>query len=64
MVGHSRSTPQDGAWRPLHAPERALLHALTGQDFPGSTDLRKQIEHCVGRKGCECGCGTIALKPR
>ncbi len=48
-------------WRPLSKSERALLLAMTGQEFPGSEALRRQVEHASAQQGCGCGCGTINL---
>jgi hypothetical protein len=45
----------------LTADERSLLDALLAQNFPGVEALRLQAESVEAKRGCQCGCGTIAL---
>ena len=55
-------TQVETTWRALEPNEVALLDALTSLEFDGATELRAQIAAAEARPGCECGCGTIALR--
>lgn len=52
----------DQGWRALTERERLLLNALVAQDFFGAPEIRTQIAVSMATQGCECGCGTIALR--
>ncbi len=43
--------------------ERAILALLLEKDGPGFAEYRTQVEAVSVRSNCECGCGSIALKP-
>ncbi len=47
--------------RPLSPVERGVLDGALRLDFPGVAALRRQAVPAQGTRGCDCGCGTIAL---
>ena len=48
--------------RPLNADERLILQALLAPDFPGSSELRAQIQGAVVVGRCDCGCPTVDIE--
>lgn len=50
--------------RPLTQEESRLLNALLMHDFPGAEALRAQTDGLLGKRGCDCGSGTIDLFPQ
>jgi hypothetical protein len=50
--------------RQLTDDERRVLDGLLAIDFDGADALRIQATSVAGRRGCECGCGTIELVPQ
>lgn len=47
--------------RPLRPVERDLLVFLLQAEFPGSTDLRSQVDHATVVSRCGCGCPSVGL---
>lgn len=44
--------------------EAAVLDVLLAHEFEGVDPLRAQATDLLGRRGCDCGCGTIGLVPQ